>query len=182
MNKINVKLIRTARKYAEALYDIATKQSIVDNVSADLSLVSETFEESQELRNFAENPVISQADKKDAIRQLFENRVSQATMNFLYLLADNSRFDAVSQIKEEFEELKNKNFGIITAKATTAVEMKDELKNKLKTKLEQMFSKEIKLEYAVNPEIIGGLIVDVDGKTIDSSVLTKIKNIKKQLI
>ena len=88
----------------------------------------------------------------------------------------------MSSIKEEFEELKNKNTGVLTAKAITAVVMKEELKEKLKSKLEQKFSKEIKLEYEVNPEIIGGLIVDVDGKTIDSSVLTKIKNIKKQLI
>lgn len=182
MDKINVKLIRTARKYAEALYDIANNQGIAENVSADLNLIAETFEESKALRDFTENPVISQSDKKDAIRQLFENRVSQATMNFLYLLADNSRFDAVFSIKEEFEELKNKNTGVLTAKATTAVVMKDELKEKLKSKLEQKFSKEIKLEYEVTPEIIGGLIVDVDGKTIDSSVLTKIKNIKKQLI
>ena len=64
MDKINVKLIRTARKYAEALYDIANSQGIAENVSADLNLIAETFEESKALRDFTENPVISQSDRK----------------------------------------------------------------------------------------------------------------------
>ena len=67
-------------------------------------------------------------------------------------------------------------------KAVTAVEMKDYLKEKLKRKLEEKLSKQVEIEYSIDPEIVGGMIVEIDGKTIDNSVVTKLKNIKKQLI
>ena len=60
--------------------------------------------------------------------------------------------------------------------------MKDFLKEKLKRKLEEKLSKQVEIEYSINPEIVGGMIVELDGKTIDNSVATKLKNIKKQLI
>ena len=102
-------------------------------------------------------------------------------MNCLYLLADNSRFDIFEEIECELKELEKEKNNLVTVKAISAIEIKDYLKEKLINKLQTILSKRVEVEYSVNPSIIGGLILEVNGKTIDSSVETKLKNIKKQL-
>lgn len=182
MENINVKQVKTAEKYAEALFEIAQNQGNVEMVLSDLNLITETLRNSSELRQFINNPVIELNDKKDVLRQLFENHVSQIVTNFVYVICDNSRFEAFPEIYRKYLELIHKKEGIVTVKATSAVEMKDFLKDKLQKKLEQQLSQKVKIEYEINPEIIAGLIVEVNGKTFDNTVVTKIKNIKKQLI
>ena len=127
------------------------------------------------------NPIITADDKKDAIKQIFGNDYLDITMNFLYLLADNSRFDIFEEIECELKELEKEKNNLVTVKAISAIEIKDYLKEKLINKLQTILSKRVEVEYSVNPSIIGGLILEVNGKTIDSSVETKLKNIKKQL-
>lgn len=182
MNKINTKLEKTAKKYAEALFEVAEKNDATNSVMDDVALVSDTFYENSELCNFLLNPIIKLEDKKDAIKQIFEGKVSEIVMNFLYLLADNSRFDTIYEIKVAFADLIKKKENKITVSAVTAVEMKGFLKEKLKQKLEEKLSKQVEIEYSIDPEIVGGLVVEIEGKTIDNSVVTKLKNIKKQLI
>lgn len=182
MDKINTKLANTAKKYAEALFEVSEKNDATDSVMNDISLISDTFSENKELGNFMLNPIIKLEDKKDAIKQIFEGKVSETVMNFLYLLADNSRFDAVFEIKNAFVELIKNKQNLVSVKAITAVEMKDYLKEKLQRKLEEKLSKRVEIIYSVTPEIVGGMVIETDGKTIDNSVVTKLKNIKKQLI
>ena len=174
MDKINSKLANTAKKYAEALFEVTENLNTTNSVIDDVNLISDTFCENSELRTFMSNPIIKLEDKKDVIKQIFEGKVSETAINLLYLLADNSRFDAISEIKNAYIELINQKQNLMTVKAVTAVEMKDYLKEKL--------SKQVEIEYSIDPEIVGGMIVEIDGKTIDNSVVTKLKNIKKQLI
>ena len=170
------------KKYAEALFEVTENLNTTNSVIDDVNLISDTFCENSELRTFMSNPIIKLEDKKDAIKQIFEGKVSETAINLLYLLADNSRFDAISEIKNAYIELINQKQNLMTVKAVTAVEMKDYLKEKLKRKLEEKLSKQVEIEYSIDPEIVGGMIVESDGKTIDNSVVTKLKNIKKQLI
>ncbi len=182
MSKINVKLTRTAKKYAEALFETAQSKNETGKIAQELRLIVKTLTENENLQTFLENPIISIEDKKDTIRQIFSVDLTETGLNFLYLLCDNSRFNTIFEIQREYTELEKAKTGILTVKATTAVEMKDYLKDKLKDKLEKKLSKQIEIEYSINPEIIAGLIVEIEGKTIDSSINTKIKNIKKKLI
>lgn len=179
---VNIQQIKTSKKYAEALFDIAQKHDKTESVLSDLQTVTETFDSSSELQNYFDNPIISQKDKKDVIKELFETKIEQITLNFLFLLTDNYKIELLPDILLKLNELKLKNMEIITVKAISAVTMKDFLKDKLKSKLETLLSKKVQIKYEVNKEIIAGLIVEIEGKTIDDSVLAKIKNIKKQLI
>lgn len=182
MSKINAKLANTAKKYAEALFDIAEKTNTTDSVTEDICLIFDTFNENAELQSFLSNPIIKLEDKKDSIKQIFEGKVTSSSMNLLYLLADNSRFEAISEIKNAYIELIKQKQNLVTVTAITAVEMKDYLKERLQNKLEEKLSKRVEIVYSIDPEIVGGMIVEVEGKTIDNSVVTKLKNIKKQLI
>lgn len=182
MDKINIKNSRTAKKYAEALFAVAVAQNVQERVLSDINTVVHTIEENADLIRFLDNPVVTVEDKKDVVRDIFQVDFLEISMNFLYLLADNSRFNIINEIKSEYIKLKNEYDGIITIRATSAVEIKDYLREKLKYKLESILSKNIKIEYFIDEEIIGGLIIEINGKIIDTSIRTKIKNIKKKLI
>lgn len=182
MEQINIKLLKTARNYASALFETALPQNISDSVMNDINLIADTVKENNELQKFLNNPVIKTDDKKSALKEIFENKINLITLNFLFLLADNSRFDAVQEIRKEYKELTDKSRNLVLVKAISAVSVKDYLKQKLKAKLESILYKNVEIQYEINPEIIGGLILEVNGKTIDNSVYTQLKNIKKQLI
>ena len=182
MEKVNVKLIKTSKNYAAALFETAYNQGIAENVLNDLALISETISENSELETFLDKPVIKTDDKKSAVYEIFNGKINQITMNLLFVLADNARFDAVYNIKNEYKDLFDESRNTTIVKATSAVEMKDYLKEKLKAKLENLLSKNVEIQYEINSDIIGGLIVEVNGTTIDNSVRTRLKNIRKQII
>lgn len=181
MAEVNIKNSRTARKYAEAMFETSETQGNTERVLTEITDAKKVFDENSELKRFLTNPIITADDKKDAIKQIFGNDYLEITMNFLYLLADNSRFDIFEEIECELKELEKEKNNLVTVRAISAIEIKDYLKEKLINKLQTILSKRVEVEYSVNPSIIGGLILEVNGKTIDSSVETKLKNIKKQL-
>ncbi len=182
MGKNNTKEIRTAKKYSEALYDVGERQGKISDINTDLKFVAQTINSNEELENFFKNPVITLNDKKDVINQLFREKINETTINFLYILVDNGRIEILTIIADEFEKLIKEKTGITVVKAISAVEIKGYLKEKLENKIEQMIGKKVQIEYEIKPEIIAGLIVEIEGKTLDNSIRTRIKNIKKQLI
>lgn len=182
MEKVNSKIIKTARKYAEALFDVAINNDATDSVLNDIILLSDTINESNELNVFLNNPVIEVSDKKSVLQEIFGEKICEYSMNFLLIIADNARFDAIEGIRYEYGNLLNSYKNIVEVKAVSAVEMKDFLKEKLKNKLENLLSKQTEIQYEINPDIIGGLVLELNGKTIDCSIQTQLKNIKKQLM
>ena len=177
-----VKITKTSKKYAEALFDTALKQNVVSKVLDDLLMAENTINSNAELNGFLNSPVVKVNDKKEVVNQLFQQKIEQITLNLLYLLADNSRFSLLNEILEDYKCRYNFVNEIVSVKAVTAVEMKDYLKEKLQQKLENKLQKKVIIDYEVDTEIIAGLVLEIDGTTIDSSVQTKLKNIKKQII
>jgi F-type H+-transporting ATPase subunit delta len=97
-------------------------------------------------------------------------------------MIDNGRYDIIGETYKEFQKIINEINSVITVKATTAIEMKEYLKKELQEKIENKLSKRVNIEYETNPQIIGGLIIETDGKIIDNSIKTKLSKIKKELI
>ncbi|MCR5261334.1 MAG: ATP synthase F1 subunit delta [Candidatus Gastranaerophilales bacterium] len=182
MEKTNIKLLKTSKNYAAALFETAQSHNAEETVFSDIKLVTETILSNKELQQFLKNPVIKVEDKKSAVTEIFDGKLQNFTQNLLLLLADNARFELLSDICSEYRELMDKSKNIVHVKAVSAVEIKEHLKEKLKTKIESIMKKNAEIQYEINPEIIGGLIIEAEGKTIDSSVLTQLKNIKKQMI
>ena len=182
MEKVNIKLLKTSKNYAAALFETAQSGNVTEKVFDDIKLITETVNNNPELRQFLNNPIIKSEDKKSAVSEIFETKIHPYTHNFLLLIADNGRFEILSDICTEYKELLDKSKNVVHVKAVSAVEMKDYLKEKLKAKIESIMNKNAEIHYEINPEIIGGLIIETEGKTIDSSVLSQLRNIKKQMI
>lgn len=182
MAKTDSKYDVIAKRYAEALFLSAKDIDSVDKVYDDLKFVGQTYSESNELSGFLTNKLITHQDKKDVLSALFKDKISEVTFNFLCLLIDNGRFETILAVVSEYKKELNRLNNIVVAEITSAVEIPDELKSRLISTLEAKTAKKIEPNYKIDNSIIAGLIVNIKEKTIDSSLKTKISNIKKQLI
>ncbi len=182
MANIDVKQIRVAKRYSDALIENAINNGEVDKILDELSFVNQTLVNSPDLKEFLENPIITHQDKLDVINEIFTNHLSNPVMNLLKLLVENNRFDVFESILIEYSNKKDEINNIIKAKIVSAVDLNDEAKSKIVAKLEQRTSKKVAASYEINPDIVAGLIVEINDKTIDTSLKTKLNNIKKQLI
>ncbi len=182
MANIDVKQIKVAKRYAEALFENSNVSNKLQLVFDNLKLIESVLNENSELKSFLENPVISHSDKKDVISEIFNEHVDESVKNLLFLLIDNNRFDLFFGVLIAYSNKLDETNNILKVKVISAVEVSEELKNALVQKLENKVSKKVVPEYEIKPEIIAGLIIEVSDKTIDTSLKTKLNNLKKQLI
>lgn len=177
----SIKNIKIAKKYANALFEAANEADISDKVYNEMIFVVETLKSNQELFSFLNSPLIKVSDKKDAILKLFSPHVDKITSDFLFILIDEGRFNAIDEILNQFSEIYNAENNIVKPVITSAVELEEQQKNNLLLKLENKLNKRIEPEYIINKDIIGGLIVEIGDKTIDCSLKARFDNMQKQL-
>ena len=181
MKILDVKNLKTARKYANALLESATDAGNTSKVSANLDLILETLKINSELSNFLYSPIVKVEDKKEVIKKIFSSHIEEITLDFLYLLVDNNRLNVIEEIVECYNSENNRIENIVKPVIISAVDLDENQKVRLIEKISSKLSKNIIPEYKTDKEIIGGIIVEIGDKTIDCSLKTKFENMRKQL-
>lgn len=182
MKIIDVKHMKTAKKYSNALIQSAIEAGKTEKVYNDLVFILETIDVNEELKAVLKNPIVTESDKKYIIQKIFDNRVEKLTLDFILLLVENNRLECLNEIINSYNQSNNRNNNVITPIIISAIELNNEQKERIRAKLEKKTNKKVRAEYTVRPDIIGGLIVEIEDKTIDCSIRTKFENMKKQLI
>lgn len=177
----DVKNIKAAKKYSNAIITTALEANNAEKIYEDLVLVSETIYSNNELHLFLHNPIVTYNDKKDTITKLFSSHVDKITLDFILLLLEKNRLNILKEVINQYIRSLNQHKNIITPVVISAVELNDDQKTKIINKLQTKLSKQIVPEYEVSEDIIGGLIIELDDKTIDCSLKAKFENMKKQL-
>lgn len=170
-----------AGRYAEALYDIASKQNLVDTIEAELKAVEVILAENNDLQKVLYHPQITAADKKELLNKLFKGKVSDVTGNFLALLVDRRREAFFGDIVAEFVSLANVVRNIVAAQVASAVELNDKEKGNMDQILAKLTGKKVQTSYAVDPSLIGGVVVRIGDKIIDGSIKTRMATLKERL-
>lgn len=178
---IDNKLVSLARRYSEALVDVAKEKNELDDVLSDLQNVVSIFAQMSDFRDFVSHPVIPVSEKKDLINSVFSGKIKEDTLNLIFILAEKNRIGLLSTILYCYEEALNVAKNILKVSVTSACELDEDLKIRLKEKLESKLQKSVKFEYEINPDIIAGLILKIQDKTIDGSMATKLQAFKKTL-
>ena len=177
----DIKNIKIARKYANALFEAAVDASVLDKVSQDIIFVVETLVSNLQLDEFLKSPLIKIQDKKDVVQKLFSIHIEKTTLDFLFVLIDSGRFDIINEVLNQFSISYNKERNIVKPVITSAVELDETQKKALLIKLENKLNKKVEPEYLVCSDIIGGLVIEIDDKTIDCSLKAKFDDMQKQL-
>jgi F-type H+-transporting ATPase subunit delta len=177
-----------ARRYAAALYEIASEvkglekyKNMVDVVEGELTAIEKVVEESPDLQRLLYHPQITPAAKKETLVKLFKGKISDVTGNFLALLVDRRRETYFADIVAEFVALANIGRNIVAAQIASAVELNDKEKGELKQILGKLAGKKVQTSFAVDPSIIGGVVVRMGDKIIDGSVKTRLASLKESL-
>lgn len=170
-----------AGRYAEALYEIAVKENLVDGLEKELQTVVGVINQSEQLKKILFHPRITAADKKEVLASLLKDHVSEITMNFIGFVVDRQREMYIEDITEYFVGLANKARNITDVKVTSAVEMTKEEKKALASAMAKCTGKRVKLTFNVDPGLLGGVVVRVGDKVIDGSVRARLQTLREHL-
>lgn len=165
------------KKYAEALASQANSEAVMN----DLLLIKESFNSSEEFKNFLLRPGIKADDKIKIIDNIFSGKIDTLSLNTLKLLIKKRRISIAPELYEAYKECFYKNSNIELAMVYTASEISEENLKAIKSSLEKIFKKDVQISSQLDEELIAGSKIKLSGKVIDSSLKSKI-NKMKQLI
>ena len=171
---------RAAIRYARAIYEIADEEKLVEEVYNDMIRISKLNRDSFDFKNLLSNSIIDNIDKKKAILSLTEKNNS-ITEKLLDLLIHNKRVAIISDISSSFIQLYNKHNNIKEAVVITASPINKNLENQILSQIKIPEAKSITLTNLVDSSIIGGFIIQYDGKEYNASIKQNLKNLKTEL-
>ena len=169
-------------RYATALFELARDEKSVDAVKADLDKFAAMLAESEDLRRLVRSPVFAAEAQSKALAAVLEKAgISGISANFLKVLIANRRLFAVSDVIRAFNALVAKFKGEASADVTVAEALSDKNLDALKAALKSVTGKDVTLNTKVDPSIIGGLVVKLGSRMVDSSLRTKLNSIKNAM-
>lgn len=171
-----------AGRYASALFELANESSKVADVEGDLTKFQGLLAESPDLVRLVRSPVIAADDQSRAIAAILDKAgIGGLAANFLKLLTSNRRLFVVQDTIKAYRALAAKARGEVSAEVTSAVALNDQQVAALKEMLKTSVGKDVTLQARVDPSLLGGLIVKLGSRMIDSSLKTKLQNMKVAL-
>ena len=170
----------SARRYAQAIYQIAQANNNLDEWKNELRKIADLARD-QQIVKLIEHPKVPFNLKTELIKQRL-GQTDQMVLNLCYLLISKGKFKNIDQIAYEYERLVDDYHGIKHAVVTTAVNIDGTEKNRIAEQLEKITGKKVSVELQVNPSILGGMIARIDDTLIDGSVRNKLDLLRKDLV
>ena len=168
-----------SERYGSALYDLASEKKCIDGILNDFEVAEKVLKESSELRQVIRSPLVNSDEKLNILLKIFSQiNLHDLTTTFLKVLSDNKRISNLISIILQFKKINSEKRGDITADITSADELSEDEKNNITNQLKNSLGQKLSLNFDVDKDIIGGLIVRVGSKMIDTSILNKINKLK----
>lgn len=169
-------------RYAKALFATAKEKNILDAIKNDVDTMYSTIKESAELAGLLESPTINGTKKFEILKQIFDKDVNSISIQFLELVAKNKREAFLTGILHYFIVLFKKDKNIMDAIITTSIALTEDQQEKVAKVLKNTYKADIELTQKVDPNIIGGFIVRIEDKQLDSSIIRKLSDIKQSFM
>jgi F-type H+-transporting ATPase subunit delta len=171
--------IRIASRYAKSLLDLCIEKGQIDAAKADMALLHGIMEESRDLRLMLSSPVVKADKKVDILHKLFDGKLSAITMGFITLLTRKGREGYLPEIVTSFINQLRKHQGITVAEVTSAVALDASSRAKLMESAKKLAGGEVELVEKVDASLIGGFVLKVGDRQIDSAIANRIKALKR---
>lgn len=172
---------RLAQRYAKSLVDISMEMNQFDEVRKDVLLLQHVMNSSRELVVVLNSPIIKSDKKYKILGAVTQGKISKISQTFLKLLCSKNREANLPGIADSFLQQYNTIKGLHTAQLTTATKLSEEMVSTFVSKIKTSSSIEhLTLETKVDESLIGGFILEMEGKLIDASILRDLTDVKKQ--
>lgn len=169
-------------RYAKALFMLGKEKNLLSSIKEDMDYIAAVCNQSVDFKEFLKNPVVQSSKKTQIIKRIFETKISELSLRFLELIVKNKREVFIPMISLNVLDLIRKEKNIKTALLITASELDEKLLEKTKKILEKELGTKVDLTARTSPHIIGGIILQIDGKQYDASIATQIKKLKKEML
>ncbi|AMD19213.1 HBR312Cp [Eremothecium sinecaudum] len=182
-----VQLFGLEGTYATALFTAASKSTSIESAAKSLESLNSTIATDSKLVGILSNPALSSADRSIVVNTLVSSTPSmdKSVQNLIKVLAENNRLNLLSSVYAQFAKLNDAYNGIVQATVTTAQPLESKLFKRVEKALSQSSlvgsGKKLRLENVVQPDIQGGLIVEIADKTVDLSIASKVNKLNKLL-
>ncbi len=169
----------TGNNYAEALFILAREENSVEAFFDGLKTVEGIFKENTEYLQFLSTPSIPKSERTQALSAAFEGKINEHVLSFVQLLCEHGKADSFFECVCEFERLRELANSTVVAIVKTAVELDDKQKEGLIKALQKRTGKTVSLKCVVEPTLLGGIAVELDGESLDGSVKNNLKHARE---
>ncbi len=171
-----------AERYARAIFELAKEDGALDQIASDAETLLRALEESSDFRDLVHSPVYSRDAQQRAIGALAEKMGLHGVMaNALRLMASKRRLFVLRALARQVRETIARERGEITAEVASPKELSDEQRGRLADALKAAFGRDVNIELSVDESLIGGLVVKVGSKMIDTSIRAKLDSLKNSM-
>jgi ATP synthase F1 delta subunit len=169
-----------ARVYAEALFDVAKKQSKLDAVRDELTQFADAVDGNRELQVFFFSPYFSSAEKVAGLKRAVSDADAEL-INFLELLIEKQRMPEIFRIRRQLDELWKHENRRIDVTVTSAVTLEPSVVEKVGEEIERQTGQKVELSSRVDAEILGGIVLQVGNKVLDASIRSRLEKLRKSV-
>ena len=169
--------------YGDALFELAKEQDKIDALSKEVKEIQKVLAQNPEFSKLMNHPKVGKDEKLQVVKEVFDKRADKELVGFLRLVVEKDRYGDIDSILEYFIDRVKEEKGIGVAYVTSAVRLSEIQKKLVEEKLiETTKYNEMEMNFSVDEAIIGGLVIRIGDKVVDSSVKSKLNELTKQLM
>ena len=173
---------RAASRYVKSLLGLAVEKNVLEQVHQDMLLFARVVEENRELKLALSNPIIKHDMKREILSQIFKGKVNDLTLAIFDIITKKHREPILYTIAKQFHQAYNDHRNIGVATVTSAVPLDQSLRSELLAIVKKINGKaEVEFIEKVDPNIIGGFVLNVGDRQIDASMKSRLKALKVSL-
>jgi F-type H+-transporting ATPase subunit delta len=169
-----------AEVYSRALFEVAKEHDVLDRVHDELGQFADALDEDRNLQVFLFSPYFSSEEKKDGVTRIV-TEADERLVNFLELLAERHRMPVIFRIRRSFDALWAEENRLLPVTVTSAVELDRALVEEIGERIGEQTGRRVELSSTVDPDVLGGLKVQVGNMVLDATVRNRLEQLRKQV-
>ncbi len=169
-----------ASVYARSLFEVAQEQDKLDTVRDEIGEFADALNGSRELQVFLFSPYFSSQEKSDGLDKAISGG-DETVVNFLKLLVEKHRMPVIFRIRSELDQLWEEENRMLPVTVTSAVELDEGTVKQIGDRIAEQTDRNVDLSSRVDPDILGGIIVQVGNSVLDASIRNRLENLRKQV-
>jgi F-type H+-transporting ATPase subunit delta len=170
-----------ATVYARSLFEVAKEQGKLDDVRDQVGAFADALSETRELQVFFFSPYFSTAEKEDGLDKVVSG-ADPVVMNFLKLLIEKHRMPVLFRVRATYDAMWEDENKLLPVSITSAVELDEGTVKELGDRIAEQTGRKVELSSQVEPDILGGIVVQVGNSVLDASVRNRLEQLRKQVV
>ncbi|HAK18448.1 MAG TPA: ATP synthase F1 subunit delta [Lachnospiraceae bacterium] len=174
-------MMKDSDLYGQSLYDLASSENLADDILCQMQTVRQLFTENPDYVRLLTEPSIPKKQRLALLDEAFGSDMQPYLLNFLKILVENGMVRDFGGCCRRYTALYNADRGIAQAEVTSAVPLSGQQLERLRAKLEEISGKKIQLQPKVDPSVLGGLRVSLEGKLLDGTVKGRLDDLRRKV-